>query len=51
MTTKPPRQREGQKYPGGRSLRRKMAKIEARKSADFADKDARGHTRKAPGSA
>lgn len=33
MTTKPPRTRPGQAYPGGKKMRKAMAKLAARKSA------------------
>ena len=33
MTTKPPRQRDGKPFPGGKKLRKSLAKLAARKQA------------------
>lgn len=33
MTTKPPKQREGQEFPGGKTLRKRMKRLKARQEA------------------
>ncbi len=48
MTTKPPRQREGKPFPGGKKLRKALAKLQARKQALAASKPR--HNRHTPGS-
>ena len=48
MTTKPPRQREGKPFPGGKKLRKALAKLTARKQALASSKPR--HTHHTPGS-
>lgn len=48
MTTKPPRQREGKPFAGGKKLRKALAKLAARKGAALVTKSR--HTHHMPGS-
>jgi hypothetical protein len=49
MTTKAPRQRPGKPFPGGKKLRKALARLTARKASVPAIKGVNGHT-KTPGS-
>lgn len=48
MTTKPPRQREGKPFAGGKKLRKALAKLKARQEA--ANAKGLRHSHRVPGS-